>query len=221
LTADIGIHYSFPNGGVDNGIEITAGTSSLSSSALAEQLSKYQLSKSALVKQLEGYSDASWADNYADATSTSGFFIQWAGCLISWKSIKQKVISQSSMEAEFIAMNDCLMEIKSIVFLLEDLSKEQFCALIDSSDDKAMKLVEDAASIFINGDNTAAIMIGNQDVNTKRSRMVNTKFHLIKEAVVDKLVSFRYINTKENLADIFTKCLGKAPFLYLRNKFMV
>ena len=38
------------------------------------------------------------------------------------------------------------------VFLLEDLSKEQFGALIDSSDDKAMKLVEDAASIFINGD---------------------------------------------------------------------
>ena len=222
LTADIGIHYSFPNGGVDNdGIEITAGTSSLSSSALVKQLKQYQLSKGALVNQLEGYADASWADNYADATSTSGFFIQWAGCLISWKSIKQKVISQSSMEAEFIAMNDCLMEIKSIVFLLEDLSKEQFGALIDSSDDKAMKLVEDAASIFINGDNTAAIMIGNQDVNTKRSRMVNTKFHLIKEAVVDKLVSFRYINTKENLADIFTKCLGKAPFLYLRNKFMV
>jgi hypothetical protein len=124
------------------------------------------------------------------------------------------------MEAEFIAMNHCLIEIKHLVFLLEDLCNESFGVLMDSSKARATGLIAEAAAIHINGDNTAAIMIGNQDVNTRRSRMVNTKFHLLKEAVVDKLVCFRYVNSKENLADIFTKCLGKAPFLYLRNKFM-
>ncbi len=203
-TPFLGLCYSFENGGVEP--ELTAGAGSLASSDL--------------IRKLEAYTDASWADNYADATSTSGFFIMWAGCLISWKSIKQKVISQSSMEAEFIAMNDCLIEIKHLVFLLEDLCNESFGVLMDSSKARATGLIAEAAAIHINGDNTAAIMIGNQDVNTRRSRMVNTKFHLLKEAVVNKLVSFRYVNTKENLADIFTKCLGKAPFLYLRNKFM-
>jgi hypothetical protein len=208
LTAEIGLHYSFANGGVDCNpdFDITAGVSSFS--------------KYSLVKELEAYTDASWADNYADSTSTSGLYIQWAGCLISWKSVKQKVIAHSSMESEFIAMAECVTELKRLIFLLENFSQTKYNALIDASCLEGLGYLEEAATVHINGDNTAAILVGNQDSNTKRSRMINTKFHIIKEAIVDKLVHFRYVASKENLADIFTKCLGNAPFLYLRKQFM-
>jgi hypothetical protein len=205
LTPSLGLHYCFDGADETKFGDVVGGVS---------------FGQDALVKDLEAYTDASWADNYSDATSTSGSYVTWSGCLLAWKSVKQRVIATSSMESEFIAMNECLSEIKSLVFLLENLSSTHFRATMDSASQDTIDLVREAARIHVKGDNMAAIKIGNQDVNTKRSRMVNVKFHLLKEAVVDKLIDFRYVCSKENIADIFTKCLSKAPFLYLRSKFM-
>lgn len=46
---------------------------------------------------------ANWANDHKDCKSTTGFYIFWRGSLISWKSKKQTIISQSSMEAEYHA----------------------------------------------------------------------------------------------------------------------
>jgi hypothetical protein len=124
------------------------------------------------------------------------------------------------MESEFIAMAECVAEVKHLRYLVEELSGSIPTSLLQTCEEHGAELIEEAVAISIKGDNTAAIKIGNQDCNTKRSRMVNTKFHTIREAVENKLIHFQYVNTKENLADIFTKCLAKAPFMYLRSKFM-
>ena len=56
---------------------------------------------------IEGYSDASWISDIKDSKSTSGYVFTLAGAAISWKSSKQTVITRSTMESEFVALDKC------------------------------------------------------------------------------------------------------------------
>ena len=42
--------------------------------------------------------------------------------------------------------------------------------------------------------------------------------YFVKQAIEDSQIMLEYIPSKENLADIFTKLLGKEQFEYLRTK---
>ena len=44
------------------------------------------------------------------------------------------------------------------------------------------------------------------------------KYHYLNEQVSQKYVKLEYIDTKEQIADIFTKPLPKEAFKHLRNK---
>ena len=56
---------------------------------------------------LEGYSDAIWISNVKDSKSQSGYVFTLGGAVVSWKSSKQIVITKSTMEYEFIALDKC------------------------------------------------------------------------------------------------------------------
>nr|GEV51059.1 zinc finger, CCHC-type [Tanacetum cinerariifolium] len=64
----------------------------------------YGLSYVGFPSVLEGYSDASWITNLEDHTSTTGWVFLLGGGVISWASKKQTYITDSTMEAEFIAL---------------------------------------------------------------------------------------------------------------------
>ena len=53
---------------------------------------------------LEGFSDANWILDSNEMKSTNGYVFVLDGSAVSWKSIKQTCITQSTMEAEFIAL---------------------------------------------------------------------------------------------------------------------
>jgi hypothetical protein len=55
--------------------------------------------------QLEGFMDASWADNSDDRRSTYGFLFKFGGGLVFWKSGRQSIIVTSTTEAEYVAMS--------------------------------------------------------------------------------------------------------------------
>ena len=79
-------------------------------------------------------------------------------------------------------------------------------------------IVNEAVTLY--GDNKAAICVGNATAATKRSRIINVKFHTVKNAVYDKLIKLKYVKSEDNLADMFTKCLGGPTFSRLRNQLM-
>nr|KAJ0200496.1 hypothetical protein LSAT_V11C600308410 [Lactuca sativa] len=65
----------------------------------------YGLSYSGYPSVLEGYSDANWINNLEDHSSTSGWVFILGGGAISWASMKQTCITNSTMKSEFVALS--------------------------------------------------------------------------------------------------------------------
>ena len=61
--------------------------------------------------RLDVYLDSDWAGDIGDRKSTTGFSIFLNGNLLSYRTIKQKVIALSSCEAEYIAFSVAVQEL--------------------------------------------------------------------------------------------------------------
>lgn len=72
-------------------------------------------------------------------------------------------------------------------------------------------------------DNQAAIKIAsNSECNDhKRSKYIDVKFHFTRDVVNRGEIDIKYVKSKEQLADIFTKPLTKQQFCNLRRKLTV
>ena len=62
------------------------------------------------------------------------------------------------------------------------------------------------------GDNQAAIMLLNNQKFHKRTKHIMVKISYLQEQVKEGAVIWHYINTLENIADLFTKPLPRAKF---------
>ena len=67
-------------------------------------------------------------------------------------------------------------------------------------------------------DNTSAINISKNHVMHTNKKHIAIKYHYVRELVQDKEVKMEYVNTKEKIADIFTKALLEDAHEYLRCK---
>ena len=67
-------------------------------------------------------------------------------------------------------------------------------------------------------DNTSAINISKNLVMHSKTKHIAIKYHFVRELVQDKEIRLEYVNSKEQIADIFTKPLPKDAFLYLRDR---
>ena len=53
---------------------------------------------------------------------------------------------------------------------------------------------------------------------TKRSKHIRIKYHYVRQQVKDKIIEMEYVNTKNNIVDIFTKILAYPVFAGLSEK---
>ena len=67
-------------------------------------------------------------------------------------------------------------------------------------------------------DNTSAINISKNPLMHTKTKHIAIKYHYLRELIQDKLVKLEYVNTKGQIADIFTKPLPKEAYEYLRDK---
>lgn len=144
--------------------------------------------------EIEGYADADWAGDRTDRKSTSGYVFKVFGCTVSWCSRKQSSVALSSTEAEYIALSLAISEACWLKSLISDL---KIC---------------DSLNVMIYEDNQSAIKVCRNPEFHKRLKHIDIRYHFIRDKINDKTVSLKYIPTKLQLADLFTKPLSLSSF---------
>ncbi|CAA7058648.1 unnamed protein product [Microthlaspi erraticum] len=137
--------------------------------------------------RLHGWCDSDYAGCPLTRRSLSGWLMQLGSSPISWQTKKQDVVSRSSAEAEYRCMAMALCELKGLRQLLMELGVEH---------DRPMSL---------HCDNQAALYIAANPVFHERTKHVEIDCHYVRDAVHDRLIATKKVDTKEQLADIFTK----------------
>ena len=150
--------------------------------------------------EVVGYSDADWANDMENRHSTTGNVFIMAGGPISWLSQKQSTVALSTAEAEYIALSSAAQEVVWLKQLLQDLKENG------------------KQPITIMEDNQGAIAMAKNPVAHRRTKHIDIRYHFVREQVQKGNMQLQYCNTKEMIADIFTKPLCKSQFQYLLSK---
>ena len=79
----------------------------------------------------------------------------------------------------------------------------------------AIDFTPDTATLIL-CDNNAAINLSEDPSLHQRVKHIDIKYHFLRERVNMGEISLKYINTNDNLADIFTKALEYRRFARLR-----
>nr|GEU76235.1 hypothetical protein [Tanacetum cinerariifolium] len=119
--------------------------------------------------------------------------------LISWSLKRQKSAAISSTEAEYIALSGCCAQILWMRSQLTDY---------DLGFNK----------IPMYCDNKSAIALCCNNVQHSRSKHIDIRYHFIKEHVENVVIELYFVNTEYQLADLFTKALGRERIEFLINK---
>ena len=162
--------------------------------------------------EIVAYCDADWAADRTDRKSTTGYVIQINGCTWHWASKKQGAVALSSAEAEYYALSAVMTEIKWLHSLLDELKIGRIGSdVLDASGN---------AATLIYCDNQAAIAMSGNDVHHDRTKHIDIRHHFVRGEVNAKVAIIKWISTKEQLADVFTKPLSLAAFTNMRKKMM-
>lgn len=143
---------------------------------------------------LSVYCDSDWSSCLVSRRSLSSFFVFLGDSPVTWKTKKQGTVAHSSAEAEYMAMAKATREMKWIVPLVKDLGVP----------------VSTPVSFFC--DSQAAIYIAANPVFHERTKHIERDCHSIRDAVLAGLIATKHVRTKDQLADILTKALGKPQF---------
>jgi hypothetical protein len=147
---------------------------------------------------LAGYSDSDLAGDIDTRKSTSGILYFLGDNVITWQSQKQKVVALSSCEAEYIAATTAACQGVWLARLLAEFKGTT------------------PATVNLKIDSQSAIQLSKNPVFHDRSKHIDLRYHFIRDCIEENRVQLEFIGTKDQLADILTKALGREQFCALR-----
>ncbi|MCO5607645.1 hypothetical protein L7F22_061843 [Adiantum nelumboides] len=120
-----------------------------------------------------------------------------AGGAVSWRSRLQTCVTQSTTEAEHVAVSEACKEAIWLGRLVTDLGiKEE--------------------THMLHCDSQSAIQMAHNPVYHSKTKHVHVKYHFIWEMVEDKKVQLVKVHTTDNFADLLTKGLPGESFAHCR-----
>lgn len=157
----------------------------------------YQLNNDAPL--LEVFCDADWANDLVDRRSVTGGVFKVYGSTVSWVTRKQQTVALSSTEAELSALCTTTCHAMWLVRVLQDLGR--------TTD----------GPIPVHEDNQSTIRIAEDERDCKRLKHVDTKFHFLRDLVLQGKIHISFVRSSEQQADVMTKGLPAATFKGLRS----
>jgi hypothetical protein len=140
---------------------------------------------------LNFFCDADWANDGSDRKSISGYVTIVAGGAVSWSSKKQQTVALSTAEAEYIAATHIAKQVLWHRSLYQELAFPLYTT----------------STIFT--DNQAAISISHHPEFHSRTKHIDIAHHFLRDLISQKVINTIYVNTNDNLADLFTKGLSR------------
>jgi len=169
-------------------------------------------------RRLDCYVDADFTGNWTPATShdpnsvksRTGYVILFASCPVLWASKLQSEIALSTTEAEYIALSQAMRDLIPMRSLLQEIST---ITKMDIGNTRTYR-----SKVY--EDNKGCVDVIKSPKVNPRTRHISIKYHHFREHVTNGNIEVEWIDTKNQLADIFTKPLSKQAFTYLRNKLL-
>ena len=137
-------------------------------------------------KSLTGYSDADFAGDRSTGKSHTGVVCLHNGTVISWTIQRQKCVSLSTTEAEFVAASEGTKDLLWLSRLLGEIANEG-----------------DIPVLHV--DNMSAIQLVKNPVFHKRSKHIDVKYYFVRDMFESGKLKVEHAATNEQLADSFTK----------------
>ena len=153
----------------------------------------YSLSYTGYPSVLEGYTDASWISNTEDNSSTSGWVFLLGGGAISWASKKQTCITSSTMESEFVALAAAGKEAEWLRNLILEIPLWP----------------KPIAPISIRCDSAATLAKAYSQMYNGKSRHLGVRHSMIRELIMNGVISIEFVRSQQNLVDHLTKGLAR------------
>ena len=106
---------------------------------------------------------------------------------ISWSSKAQRSVTLCSNEAEYVILLESAKEVKLIFLLLKSM------------------ILEFKLPITVRVDNVGAIFMSENVTTSNSTKHVDNRYRFVNEFVEDRFIKIIFLNTKDNVTDIFTK----------------
>jgi hypothetical protein len=132
--------------------------------------------------------DSDWGGDTSHRRSVTGLILRLAGGTILYKTKYQDTVSLSTTEAEFTAAVDAGKAILYVRSILDEINVPQ----------------EEATTLFI--DNNGALMMGNAQQPTRRTRHLELRKFALLDWIQHDLILMKRILTSDNCSDS-TECL--------------
>ncbi|KAH0820277.1 hypothetical protein GEV33_002514 [Tenebrio molitor] len=124
-----------------------------------------------------------------DRKSFTGYVFMLGGGPVSWDARKQKTVALSSTEAEYMGLAEATKEATYLRSFLIELGLDHL------------------SSVVVYEDNLGALKLAANPTFHNRNKHIDIKYHFIRDAVKEKILSLSHVSSAEMVADVLTKGL--------------